>query len=157
MPLDPRICNVAIDGNALNRDGSANDALVDRLLELADAGTINLIVPKGVRAEIEHPATPAHKQEAALPRIFTYQVGLNSDEERRRRLIMQELQGNAQPGKHSRDADHLFEAAKYGGYFITHDQRILKKAGKLGSLLPPSLTVVTLAEFLAIFDDYEAR
>jgi hypothetical protein len=157
MPLDPRICNVAIDGNVLNRDGSANDVLVDRLLGLADAGMINLIVPKGVRAEIEHPATPAHKQEAALPRIFTYQVGLNPDEERRRQLIMRELQGNAQPGRHSRDADHLFEAAKYGGYFITHDQRILKKAGQLGNLLPPSLTVVTLAEFLNVFDDYEAR
>jgi hypothetical protein len=57
----------------------------------------------------------------------------------------------------SRDADHLFEAAKYGGYFITHDQRILKKVGQLGHLLPPSLTVVTLAEFLDIFDDFGAK
>jgi hypothetical protein len=55
------------------------------------------------------------------------------------------------------DADHLFEAVKYGGYFITHDRRILTRAGRLGEIVPPSLTVVTLVDFLAIFDDYAAR
>jgi hypothetical protein len=156
-PLDPRICPVAIDANALDRDASARDNLVDRLLGLSSAGTINLIVPKRVREEIQHPQTPAHVQEAALSKLFTIPVGLNLDEQRRKRIIEQELQGNARPGKHMADADHLFEAAKYGGYFITHDQRILTKAGRLGEVLPPSLTVVTLIEFLAIFDDYVAR
>ena len=84
-PLDPRICPVAIDANALDRDGSARDNLVDRLLGLSSAGTINLIVPKRVREEIQNPRTPAHVQEAALPKLFTIPVGLNSDEQRRRR------------------------------------------------------------------------
>jgi hypothetical protein len=156
-PLDPRICPVAIDANALDRDGGAHDNLVDRLLGLSSAGRIRLIVPKRVRQEIQNPRTPAHVQEAALPQIFTIGVGLNSDEQRRHRIITQELQGNAKPGKHEADADHLFEAAKYGGYFITHDDRILTRAGRLREVLPPSLTVVTLADFLTIFDDYAAR
>lgn len=156
-PLDPRICPVAIDANALDRDGSARDNLVARLLGLSSAGTISLIVPKWVREEIQNPRTPAHVQEAALPQLFTIPVGLNSDEQRRKRIIQQQLQGNARPGKHMADADHLFEAAKYGGYFITHDQRILTRAGRLREVLPPSLTVMTLADFLAIFDDYAAR
>jgi hypothetical protein len=59
-PLDPRICNVSIDANALDRDGGSRDALVDRLLVLYEAGTINLILPKGVRLEISNPNTPAH-------------------------------------------------------------------------------------------------
>ena len=155
--LDPRICPVAIDANALDRDGSARDDLVDRLLGLSSAGTINLIVPKRVREEIQNPRTPAHVQDAALPKLFTIPVGLNSDEQRRKRIIEQELQGNARPGKHMADADHLFEAAKYGGYFITHDQRILIRAGRLREVLPPSLTVVTLVDFLAIFDDHATR
>jgi hypothetical protein len=156
-PLDPRICPVAIDANALNRDGSGHDNLVDRLLGLSSAGTIRLLVPKRVREEILDPRTPTHIQKAAGPQIFTIGVGLNSDEQRRHRIITQELQGNAKPGKHEADADHLFEADKYGGYFITHDDRILTRAGRLGDVLRPSLTVVTLEEFLAIFDDYEAR
>jgi hypothetical protein len=57
------------------------------------------------------------------------------------------LRGNAKPGKHEVDADHLFQAAKYSRYFITHDDRIIKRAGRLGEVLPPSLTVVTLADF----------
>ncbi len=126
--------------------------LVDRLLALSAAGTINLIVPKRVRQEIVNPSTPAYVQEAALPKIFTIGVSLNSDEHRRKRIIAQELQGNAKPGKHEADADHLFEAAKYCGYFITHDDRILTRAGRLGEVLPPSLTAVTLAGFFAIFD-----
>ncbi len=151
-PLDPRICPVTIDANALNRDGSDRDRLVDRLLALSAAGTINLIVPKGVRQEILNPGTPAHVQEAALPKIFTIGVSLNSDEQRRKRIITQELRGNAKPGKHEADADHLFEAAKYCGYFITHDARILTRCGRLKEVVPPSVTVVTLEDFFAIFD-----
>jgi hypothetical protein len=147
---------VAIDANALNRDGSAHDALVTRLLELHAAGTIRLVVPKGVREEIQDLRTPAHIRTAATPMIFSYSVKLNSEERRTRRLIEQELQGNATPGKHAADADHLFEAAKYGGYFITHDRRILSRSGNMRNLLPPSLNVVSLSSFLEIFDDYEA-
>ena len=69
-PLDPRICNVSIDANALDRDGASRDALVDRLLALYESGTINLILPKGVRLEISNPNTPPDVQEAA-PRIFS--------------------------------------------------------------------------------------
>jgi hypothetical protein len=155
-PLDPRRCNVAIDANALNRDGSAHDTSVDRLLNLWSDGTIKLITPKGVRLEVLDPRAPAHIQTAVTPMIFTYRVGLNSEEQQRRRMIEQELQGNARPGKHAADADHLFEAEKYCAYFITHDRRILDKAGKMRNLLRPPLTVVTLIDFLEIFDDYEA-
>jgi hypothetical protein len=116
---------------------------------------IKLVAPKGIRLETLDPRAPAHVRAAVTPMIFTYQVSLNSEEQRRKRLIEQELQGNAQVGKHAADADHLFEAEKYCAYFITHDRRILDKAGKMRSLLRPSLTVVTLAEFLEIFDAYE--
>ena len=156
-PLDPRMCPVAIDANALARDGGERDALVDRLLALSKSGTVRLLVPKGVRAEIQNPNTPADVKQATLPQIFTIDVELNSDEQRRKRTIAAELQGNAKRGKHQADSDHLFEAAKYGGFFITEDDRILKRAGRLHEVLPPSLTVVTLADFFAIFDDWEAR
>jgi hypothetical protein len=156
-PLDPRICPVGIDANLLDHDGTSRDALVDRLLALSSARSIRLFVPKRVRAEIEHPQTPSHVKEVGLSQIFTIGVELNSDEQRRKRIITAELQGNAKPGKHEADADHLFEAAKYGGFFITEDERILKRAGRLSEALPPSLCVVTLADFLGIFDDWEAQ
>lgn len=155
-PLDPRITNVAIDSSALHRDGSARDAIVERLLALRSAGRINLILPKGVRDEILDPRAPTDKKEAALPMIFSLPVELNSAEQIRHQIIEDELRGNAKPGKHAADADHLFEASKYSGYFLTEDGRILRKAGRLEQALPPSLTIATVAKFLEIFDEYEA-
>jgi predicted nucleic acid-binding protein len=155
-PLDPRKCPIGIDANALNRDGTDHDELVDRLLELERAGTINLIVPRGVRTEVQDPRTPAHVSEPVMSKIFTIKTGLTTQEADTRRRIEVALQGNAKPGKHAADAQHLAEAAKYCRYFITHDDRILSRSQGLGTLLPPSLHVVTLAAFFDIFDDYEA-
>lgn len=156
QPLDPRICPVAIDANALNRESADADILVDRLLKLSEEGVIRLVLPKGVREEILDPRTPTHIQGVTRSTIFTTQVGLTTDEQRTLHLIAVELQGNARTGKHVADAAHLFEAAKYCGYFITHDQRILKRVGCLREVLPPSLSVVTLRRFLAIYDQYAA-
>lgn len=155
-PLDPRKCNVAIDANALNKNGSEKDGLVDRLLRLWADGTIMLILPKGVRIETLDPRTPARIQSAVSEMIFTNQVDLNPEEHQHIRLIELELQGNARSGKHRADAQHLFEADKYCAYFITHDRRLLDKTRKLRRLLRPSLTVVTLSDFFEIFDQFEA-
>jgi hypothetical protein len=155
-PLDPRRVNVAIDANALNRDGSDHDKLVDRLLELGRTGAIKLIVPRGVRIETQDPRTPSHVSAPMQVQIFTLPTELTAQEADTRRRIEAELRGNAKPGKHAADAEHLSEAAKYGGYFITRDERVLKRSQGLGALLPPSLQVVRLVTFLEIFDDYAA-
>lgn len=155
-PLDPRIVNVVFDANTFNRDGGPEDAAVDRLLELGRSRKITLIMPWSVRPEIEDPRTPAHVQKAALPQFFSYQVGQNTAEQALQRQVRAILQGNATPGRHDADAQHVVEAAKYGGYFITHDRRINHtKRGELEAVLPPSLWIVTLAEFLALFDQHE--
>ena len=153
-PINPMGRNVAIDANALDRVDPARAAAIDRLWELHQANEINLIVPKGVRAEFLHPRTPKNVKELGLQQIYTLQVELTADEIRQLREIELELQGNARPGKHAADAGHLFEAAKYCSYFITHDDRILDRAGKLRSILPPSLAIVSLLGFINIFDDY---
>jgi hypothetical protein len=108
-----------------NRDGSAADALVDRLEEIERVGKINLIVPAGVREEVNNRRAPQHKKDALLSKIFTISTGLTSEEQLFRARVAAALRGNAAPQKHAADAHHLAEAAKYCGYFITHDQRIL--------------------------------
>jgi predicted nucleic acid-binding protein len=79
------------------------------------------------------------------------------DQRAARQKVRAILQGNAKPGAHAADASHLSEAAETGcGYFITHDKRMLKKRTELHAVLPPSLNIVTLEEFLEIFDAYGA-
>lgn len=156
-PLDPRICNVIFDANAFNRDGGPGDADVDRILELGRAGKINLIAPWSVREEIGDPRTPATVRTAGMLQIFTYRVGQTAAEIDLFQRVRAILRGNAAAGKHDADARHVVEAAKYGGYFITHDRRINhSKREAVQAALPPSLTIVTLSDFLAIYDKYEA-
>jgi hypothetical protein len=156
--LDPRICNIGHDANALDRNGSPRDALVDRFRALATTGMLIVVVGGGVRDEIQNPHTPADVKEAVLPRIFNLRPGLIASQREDRRRVAAVLQGNAQPGKHAADAAHLSEAAETGcAYFITHDKRILAKRAELRRVLPPSLAIVTLTEFFDVFDRFEAE
>jgi len=152
--LDRRKVNVVFDANAFDQQPDQ----VKRLLALKAANKIGLIAPGGVRKEIQHPNTPAVVREIVLEQIYSLPVEPNDAERRQFTRIHAILQGNAAPGKHAADARHVFEAAKYGGdYFITHDRRINQtKRRELQVVLPPSLRIVTLIEFLAIYDLDEA-
>lgn len=155
--LPPCRVNIGLDANALDLDGGSRDALVARFRGLVEAGTINIVVAEGVRQEVQHAHTPSHVQDDVLPRIFNLRPGLNASQRDSRQRVAAILQGNARPETHAADASHLSEAAEAGcGYFITHDKRILGRRSELAAVLPPSLNIVTLEEFLAIFDDYDA-
>jgi hypothetical protein len=155
-PLNPRICNIGHDANALDYNGTGRDLLVERFCKLPTTGVLSIVVAGGVRDEVQHPRTPADVKASVLPRIFNLRPGLNAAQRAQRRGVLEILQGNARAGKHTADASHLSEAAETGcAYFITEDRRILNKRHALASALPPSLTIVTLAEFLVILDGYE--
>lgn len=154
--LDPRLVNTILDSNALEHSGPDQ---VARLLALKADGKISLIVPKGVLLETSHPNTPAEISRTMSSQIFTLEVERNSEEDRELAKIKAILEGNSMSGKHVADAEHLFEATKYGGgYFITHDVRMLRqKRAELDAVLPPSLWIVTLDEYLEIYDQHAGR
>jgi|HubBroStandDraft_6_1064221.scaffolds.fasta_scaffold465666_1 hypothetical protein len=154
-PLDPRICNIALDANALDLGDTESDQLVIRFRELSDTTNVNVVLAGGVRGEVQHPNSPEPVKAAMLPQIFNLRPGLNVSQQSERRRVATILQGNAKPGAHAADASHLSEAAETGcGYFITHDKRILGKRDELRPILPPTLQIVTLREFFEIFDEY---
>jgi hypothetical protein len=155
--INPRRSNIACDANALDRDGTSKDQYVDRFIELVESGVINVVVAGGVRDEVQHPRTPHDVKSVVLPRIFNLRPGLNSSQQAERARVRSILQGNAKPGTHAADASHLSEAAETRCcYFITNDKRILSKRDELRSALPPTLSVVTMREFLDILDDFDA-
>ncbi len=90
-PLDPRICNISCDANALDRDGTANDALVDRFSELSRACELTVVVAAGVRGEVQHPRTPQDVKAAVLPQIFNLRPGLNASQQADRRRVPVDL------------------------------------------------------------------
>ena len=157
-PLDPRMNHIAHDADVLDRDGSARDALVDRFLALTASRKFSVIIPGGVRQQVQHPHTPDEVKGAVLPQIFNLRAGLNSSQSDTRQRILTLLQGNARRETHAADASHLTEAVETAcAFFIARDKRFFKKRNELREVLPPSLNIVTLEEFFEIFDDYEAR
>jgi hypothetical protein len=79
-PLDPRICNIGLDANALDRDGTTRDRLVERFCKLSTAGVLNVVIAGGVRGEVQHPRTPGNVKAAVLPQIFNLRPGLNTSQ-----------------------------------------------------------------------------
>ena len=58
--------------------------------------------------------------------IYTTSVTLTPTERTRLSRIQAILAGNGKPVNVADDARHLFEAQKYGSYFVTTDERLLK-------------------------------
>ncbi len=51
------------------------------------------------------------------------------------------------------DANHVFEAHKYGGYFVTTDSRIIKKRTRLGKIC--NAIIVKPCELIEILNEYK--
>jgi hypothetical protein len=133
--IDPHYGNNFIDANVLDRTGSREDATVHEILRLRDAGAFTLLLPYSVKAEIEHPNTPADVKRRAASFIYSLPLELTEPERATHDRMRAVIQGNAQPGQHLRDAFHLVESAKYGRHFITNDGRLLKKADAIWDML----------------------
>jgi hypothetical protein len=152
--LDPRFGCVFLDANALDRD----ETLSSRLLDLAESEKIKLQIPKRVLNEIRSIRTPERTRAAMLDQIFTEPVALTFDEEAKLDSARRLFRGDALSDKHDADADHVFEADKYGArYFITHDNRILKNQDNFRKMFGTQIAFVDLPEFITIYDDFSKR
>ena len=136
----------------LDRDGSARDALVDRLLALEEQGSLHFLQPGTAYRQTQHPGTPADVREVMSGQIFTLQTGLTQSEQERRQRVLEVMRGNSTTDRHDADAAILFEAGKHGcGYLLTEDKRVLSRRTQLQEILGPPLCIATLAEFLPIY------
>ncbi len=154
--IDPRYFNNFIDANVLDRMGDGHDDAVDEMLSLYDDGKITLLMPHSVKAEIEHPNTPAKVKARAMGIIFTEPVTLTPNEVERHCQVRDLVQGNALPGTHDRDAYHVVEADKHGGgYFVTRDERLLKMGREISALLT-TVEVVSPTEFMRKYQEFAA-
>lgn len=85
-----------------------------------------------VQKELEHSNTPDDIKRMAQDLVYTIETELTPYLLYKKNEIRTLLQGNAKPGKHKGDADHLFELCKFGGgYFVTTDERLLSRSDDL--------------------------
>ena len=116
---------------------------------LGNGGEVHLMLTHSNQKEVDHPNTPADVRREATGMIFTIETTLTPGEIARKNAIHNILTGNGKPEKYAADADHVFEASKYIGYFITTDQRILDKRKELRKVC--AATIFTPSEWLKVF------
>lgn len=123
----PQYTHSFIDSCAFD-PGGIEEAASRRILEKWP----NIIVAHSVQKELDHPNTPDDVKRMAQAFPYTIETDLTPELLSKRNEIRIFIQGNAKPGKHKGDADHLYELSKYGGgYFVTTDERLLSYSKEL--------------------------
>ena len=148
MAIDPSITNNFMDSCAFDPKYAPEDTAAVELFDLYKQGKVLLQIAHSTQKEIEHPNTPAWVKAEANNLIFTIDVQLTPNEVTILRKIEAILAGTGQVQNISQDARHVFEAQKYGSYFITTDARILNRADALRKSC--GVAIVTPSEFLAL-------
>src|SRR2546430_4919562 len=121
MAPDPKRTVNMIDSCAFDPKFEPEASASREILALADAQMFQLVVAHSTQKEIEHSNTPGEVKKRAAERNFSLPVELTEDEERIRSAIHRILTGNGKPESVREDAEHVFEARKYGAHFITTD------------------------------------
>jgi hypothetical protein len=123
----PQYTHSFIDSCAFN-PGGVEEVASRRILEKWP----NIIVAHSVQKELDHPNTPDDVKRMAQAFVYTIETELTPELLKKKDEIRILIQGNAKPGRHKGDADHLFELYKFGGgYFVTTDVRLLSRSDEL--------------------------
>lgn len=152
MPINPLASNNFIDSCAFDPKYKPEDEASDEIFGLYKDGKLLIQIAHSTQKEIEHPNTPAWVKREASNLIYTIPVPLTDGETRKLREIETILAGNGKVENILQDARHIFEAQKYGSYFVTTDSRILDRAGTLR--LNCNVAVLKPSEFLSIVKQY---
>jgi hypothetical protein len=154
LMFDPRYGNIHLDANALEPPDPSDRELVREFLKLRDDEVISVVNPHGVQREVNHPHTPSSTR-MGMEGIFTIQTSQMPEEQTVRSRLRELMRGGAAAGRHAADAEHIFEASKYGGiYFVTHDRRIINKKTEIAHILGSRPAIVTLRQFIKVCKDH---
>ncbi len=134
----------AFDGGDISEQAASNEirSLCDK-----HGGLINIL--HSVQKEIDYPNTPRSVKDLTTTYIGTLAVPLASDEQEILRDIERIIVGNGILENRRADCRHIFEAQKYGRYFVTTDNGILKHSDAIRHRLS-TLFIVRPTKFLEI-------
>jgi len=149
--VDPRRVGNFLDSCAFDPKYSPENEAARTILDLGASGEINLLVAHSTQKELDHPNTPADVKREAVGMQYTLNTSKTIREVEQRSQIHAILTGDGSPENYAADAEHVFEAGKYGGCFITADRRILTKRRELSSIC--MARIVKPSEWLALYNE----
>lgn len=149
---DPKRSNIFIDSCAFDPIHEPETSAANQLKSLSDGGKLILLIAHSNVKELEHPNVPFAVKQEAQGRVRSLKVSLTPKETALMEKILETLAGNGKPENMVQDAEHIFEAQKYGSFFITVDKGILRKAEALRVLC--GITILLPSEFLVLLQNY---
>ncbi len=153
MAINPLITNNFIDSCAFDPKYEPEDSASVEIFRIFKEGEgLSIQIAHSTQKEIEHPNTPEWVKAEAGRLIYTIPVQLTANEVNKLREIEAILAGDGMVENILQDAKHIFEAQKYGSYFVTTDSRILNRANELRT----ACTVIILkpSDFLSLVKQY---
>lgn len=129
MPMNPWITNSFLDSCAFDPE----DKAAAEVFRLHEAQGLGILLAHSTQKAVDHPKTPVWVKNKAARLIYTTKLSMTPAERHRFRTIHEILTGNGKPENVEEDARHIFEAQKYGSYFVTTDERLLNRADALRS------------------------
>ncbi len=152
MPANPLINNNFIDSCAFDPKYEPEDSASVDIFKLSQEGKLLIQIAHSTQKELDHPNTPDWVKSEAIKLIYTIKVSLIANEENKLRQIESILAGNGKVENIVQDARHVFEAQKYGAYFVTTDNRILSRAHELH--LACGISILKPSDFLSLVIQY---
>ncbi len=134
----------AFDGGNKEEQIASNEA---RSLFSSNGNEIKIVY--SVQKEIDFSNTPQWVKDEANKLVSTLEVQLTPNELKELNDVQRIIVGNGNFKKRKADCRHVFEAIKYGRYFITTDNGILNHSQKILSRFS-TLLIIKPSEFLSI-------
>lgn len=150
--LDPRRSLNFLDSCAFDPKYSPEHEASEKLRQLSNEDVLVLHLAHSTQKEVDHPNTPVWVKREAATFIYSIETSLTPGEVEQKAAILAILTGNGKPDKYAADAAHVFEAGKYCGYFITADERILKKKHELEKVC--AAVIVKPSKLLEILESH---
>jgi hypothetical protein len=149
--IDPRITNVSFDGCVLGKNKTSEEECAAGLYVELPLTLLSYSVVK----ELHHPHTPEAIRVVYLSKLQTMKFELTDAEQQLKKQILSILAGNGKPENMMADAMHVFEAQKYGNYFVTLDEGILKKADDIKELC--GLNIIRPLKLKVVLEDWRKK
>lgn len=151
--INPWNTNSMFDSCAFDPKYSPEHDCALKLHKLFSEKDVPILIAHSVKKELEHPNTPRWVKAEAAVRICSLKTTRTSVELSRLEKIHAILTGNGRPEKYLQDAEHVYEASKYGYYFVTTDRRILDKSVEISQIV--AVKILLPSEFLRLLEQCE--
>lgn len=155
MNPNPFDDQVHFDSCAFNGGTNEDIEAAKQVIKIFKSTRHRIILPHSVATEMKNLRAPEWKRNIAEYSMQTAVIPLTPQEESQLNRIEQIMLGGSTSPKRKPDCMHVFEAQKYGRYFVSSDEHIYPYAKEL--LEEFDLYVVRPIEFLKILNFYNSE